>query len=69
MMFLWLPLLFLIPLAIFWDHPTASERVPGALHGAPSAPTENPNEIVRKRLARGEITIAEFEEIRGVISN
>ena len=69
MMFLWLPLLFLIPLALFWDHPTVSDGIPGAAHGASSVPTENPNEIARKRLARGEITVSEFEEIRRVIGN
>jgi uncharacterized membrane protein len=73
MMFLWLPLLFLIPLAIFWtERPAAAERG-GTMHGAhPQAAVpmgEDPNEIVRKRLAQGEITVSEFEEIRRVIGN
>ena len=69
MMLLWLPLLFLIPLALFWDRPTVSGAVPGVAHGASSAPAEGPNEIARRRLALGEITVSEFEEIRRVIAN
>ncbi|MBI5232626.1 MAG: SHOCT domain-containing protein [Coriobacteriales bacterium] len=71
MMFLWLPFLFLIPFAILW-----LARSGGAM-GCCSAPhAVNPQspggadavEIARQRLARGEITVAEFEEIRRLIS-
>jgi len=75
MMFLWLPFLFLIPLAMFWmmrsgngggmgccgmDHSNNSHT--------PSAGGPDPIEIARQRLAQGEIDSAQFEEIRRAIS-
>jgi len=72
MMFLWLPFVLLIPFAIVWMLRPASgmgccapaqvqqRRTPG--------PTGlEPMDIARQRLARGEITTAQFEEIRRVI--
>lgn len=67
MMFFWF--LFLIPLAIFLV------ARPGAMAGGccmphatqdqpPVTPGNDPVEIVRQRLARGEITAAEYEQIR-----
>ena len=69
MMFLWFPLLFAIPLAILWNARSGSGvgccgLVPVASPG-PSGP--DPMDIARRRLARGEITPAEFEEIRRAI--
>jgi uncharacterized membrane protein len=72
MMFLWFPFLLLIPVAIFWMmRPGEGMGCCGATH-AGHARTPGPNgpdpmEIARQRFARGEITTAEFEEIRRVI--
>lgn len=72
MTFLWLPFLFLIPFAIFWMlRPGNGMGGCGATH-AGHAQTTSPGgpdamEIARQRLARGEITSAEFEEIRRTI--
>ena len=69
MMFLWLPFLFLIPFAIFWMM-RSGEGTMGCGMGhaghaeAPSAGGPDPIEIARQRLARGEITVAQFDEIR-----
>lgn len=77
MMFLWIPFLLVIPFAMMWlmrsgngsmgccgmDHGSAGHTpAPPAPPTAPS--TQNPIEIARTRLAKGEITIAEFEEIK-----
>jgi uncharacterized membrane protein len=72
MMFLWLPLLFLIPFAVFWTARTGggvgscgmshSGFVPSQGSGGPE-----PMDILRQRLARGEITSAEYEEIQRVL--
>lgn len=73
MMFLWLPFLIVIPFAIFWMARPGTGTVGccGAARSAhPQAPTSSgsePIEIARLRLARGEITAAEFEEIRRTI--
>ena len=73
MMFLWLPLLFLIPLAMFWmmrsgnggamgcrgmDHSNSGQTPSGGGSGP------DPMDIARQRLARGEIDSAQFNEIR-----
>jgi uncharacterized membrane protein len=73
MMFLWLPFLFLIPAALVWmAWSNAGTGCCGArTHAmpvqAPSANAPDPIEIARERLARGEISSAEFEEIRRVL--
>lgn len=72
MMFFWLPLLFLIPVLLLWpDRSTPAERVGGIAHaqnlGGSVPPSEDTNQILRRRLARGEITVAEFEEVRRLI--
>ena len=74
MMFLWFPFLFLIPFAIFWMiRPGVAMGGCGMMHSmnaqTAAQANEDPNEIARKRLARGEITPAEYEEIRRAISN
>jgi uncharacterized membrane protein len=70
MMFLWL--LFLIPLVIFLiDGGGASGSCCVSASHAPVPPTppagEDPMAILRRRLARGEITPVEFDEIRRAI--
>lgn len=70
MMFLWLPLLLLLPVGVFWM--LRSDAVPGCCgmdhsghvtpQGAGTGP--DPIEIAQLRLARGEITTAQFDEIR-----
>lgn len=67
MMFFWF--LFLIPLVIFLvARPGSMAGGCCGMHapqvGPPSTPGSDPIEIVRKRLARGEITPAEYDEIR-----
>lgn len=72
MMFLWFPLLFLIPLVIWWAvRPAGAGMGCGMGHamqshapGTPPVGTVDPVEIVRERLARGEITPEEYEKIR-----
>lgn len=71
MMFLWFPFLFLIPFAMFWMMRPGTGGGMGCCgmsHAGdmqtPSAGGPEPIEIARLRLARGEITTAEFEEIR-----
>jgi hypothetical protein len=69
MMFLWIPFLLLVPLAIFWmARPGYGHGCGYAMHpthgAAPGSADEEPISIARKRLARGEITPAEFDEIR-----
>ena len=73
MMFLLLPLLFLIPMALVWLAWSNAQAggCCGASHAVPGAPRpvtqSDPIDIARQRLARGEITPAEFEEIRRVL--
>jgi uncharacterized membrane protein len=69
MMFLWLPFLFLIPFAAIWMLRSGGDAgCCGMSHSGtafPPGPTgPEPLDILRQRLARGEITPAEFEEIR-----
>jgi uncharacterized membrane protein len=75
MMFLWLPFLFLIPLAMFWMMRSGNGDGMGCCgmnHAgnsqAQSAGNPDPIEIARQRLARGEINSAQFEEIRRAVS-
>lgn len=69
MMFLWLPFLLLIPFGFIWMARSGSGDAccgmshSGSTSGQGSTGPE-PMEILRLRLARGEITSAEFEEIR-----
>lgn len=75
MMFLWLPFLILIPFAIFWMvRPGTGGNGMGCCGGTRTGPAQTPNtsgpdpvDIAGQRLARGEITTAEFEEIRRII--
>lgn len=71
MMFLWLPFLLLCPLAMFlmmrWgmDHGAHSSNTGHAQ--TPVAGGPDPIEIARQRLARGEITTAQYEDVRRII--
>ena len=74
MMFLWLPFLFLIPLAMFWMMRSGNGGAVGCCgmdHSnstqTPLAGDPDPIDIARQRLARGEIDSAQFEEIRRVL--
>ncbi len=70
MMFLWLPFLFLVPLAMLWMmRPDADMRGVGHAGRAvtPTAGGPDPIQIARQRLARGEISTSEYEEIRHAI--
>lgn len=72
MMFLWIPFLILIAFVVW--HPNGQGAVAGCCGthtdrpsgGAPADP--EPIEIARLRLARGEITAAEFEVIRRTLT-
>lgn len=73
MMFLWLPLLLVIPFALMWL--ARSEADAGCCgmshsgsHSDQGASGPEPMDILRQRLARGEITSAEYEEIRRVLA-
>jgi len=68
MMFLWLPLLFLIPFAILLMVPPAGVTAsqPG-MQGPPSVSGQDPLDIAAQRLARGEVSPAEYDEIRRVL--
>lgn len=73
MMFLLFPL-FLIPFALLWIvRPGADMGWGGAMHAdygqghMPVAGGVDPMTIAGQRLARGEISTAEFEEIRRAI--
>lgn len=71
MMFLWL--LFLVPLFIFLGNRTGvggscCGSVPSAHVPPSSLPGEDPMSILRRRLARGEITPSEFDDIRRAIA-
>jgi uncharacterized membrane protein len=72
MMILWLPFLFLIPFVMFWMMRSGTGMGScGMSHAGnaqpPTASGPDPIEIVRQRLARGEITTSEYEAIRRVI--
>ena len=74
MMFLWLPFLFLIPLAMMWMMRSGNGSGMGCCgmdhadnEQTPSSGGPDPIEIARQRLARGEIDSAQFEEIRRAI--
>ncbi|MDO8986916.1 MAG: hypothetical protein Q7V14_01675 [Coriobacteriia bacterium] len=70
MMFFWLPFLILVPIGVFWM--LRSGTVPGCCgmdhSGRVTTPGvgagSEPIDIARLRLARGEITTAQFDEIR-----
>ncbi len=68
MMFLWLPLLLLCPLAMVlmmrMDGHGMNHSTQGQSHGVTQP---DPAGIARQRLARGEITSAEYEEIRRLV--
>lgn len=69
MMFLWLPFLLLIPFAILWMVRPGNEMgCCGMNHSGhaqtPPAAGPDPIDIARQRLARGEISTSEFDEIR-----
>jgi uncharacterized membrane protein len=73
MMFLWLPFLFLIPLAMLWMMRSGNDGAMGCCgmdHSVTSQPPSagssgpDPMDIARQRLARGEIDSAQFNEIR-----
>lgn len=71
MMWFWIFPLFLLPFAVIMLVRHGAGVGCGVHHGygvypaAPQAPAgPDPVEIVRQRLARGEITPAEYEEIR-----
>lgn len=71
MMFLWIPFLFL-PFAVFWLLRPGMGCGIGHVHGAPypgMPQRSEPDavEILRMRLARGEITAAEYDEIRAAL--
>lgn len=77
MMFLWIPFLLLIPFAMMWMMRSGGGAMGccGMDHGSgghtpagPAAPTgQDPLEIARQRLARGEITTAQFEELKRIL--
>lgn len=73
MMFLWLPFLFAIPFAIFFMlRPAGAGGGCGMSHSmaqptasvTPDPQGPEPIQIARTRLARGEISPTEFDEIR-----
>ena len=70
MMFLWLPFLFLVPLAMLWMMRSDTDMHVVGHGGRAVTPTTggpDPIEIARQRLARGEISTSEYEEIRHAI--
>jgi uncharacterized membrane protein len=76
MMFLWFPFLFLIPFAMIWMMRSGNGRgmaCCGMDHSGTAQPPSagstgpDPMDIARQRLARGEITTAQFDEIRRAI--
>ena len=71
LMFLWLPLLFLVPFALVRAvRPEPARACCGPAYpygGPPSEAGVDPVGIARLRLARGEITSAEYEQIRRLI--
>lgn len=68
MMFLWFPFLFVIPLAILWAV-RHDEGAVGCMNHVQTPTTSGSDamETARRRLAKGEITVDEFEVIRRVI--
>lgn len=73
MMFLWLPLLLLCPIAMFLMMRSGNDMGGHGMNHVgpaqtPSAVGPSPIDIARQRLARGEIDSAQFEEIRRTIS-
>lgn len=72
MMFLWIPFLILIVFLVW--RPRADGGIAGCCGGheshaqTPTPTGPDPVEIARQRLARGEITPSEFEEIRRVLN-
>jgi uncharacterized membrane protein len=75
MMFLWLPFIFLIPLGMIWMMRSGNGSGTGCCgmsHAgpaqAPPATGLDPIQIAGQRLARGEITPSEFDEIRRALS-
>lgn len=74
MVFLWLPFLFVIPFAMMWMMRSGNGGGVGCgmSHAGqaqtPPAAGADPIDIARRRLARGEIDSAQFEEIRRAIS-
>ncbi len=75
MMFLFFPFLLLIPFAMMWMMRSGSGGGMGCCgmdHSGNMQPPpvggSDPMDIARKRLASGEITTAQFEEIRRAIS-
>ena len=77
MMFLWIPFLILIPLAVYWAFRSEPGTGGCAVHhaaqahttpqGGPSRVGGEPIEIARQRLARGEISTEQYEEIRRLL--
>ena len=74
MMFFWLPLLLLIPLAMMWMTRSSDDGAMsgcGMGHGGHTqtavAGEPDPLDIARQRLARGDITASEYEEIHRAI--
>ncbi|HEX9093449.1 MAG TPA: SHOCT domain-containing protein [Coriobacteriia bacterium] len=72
MMLLWIPFLILIPFAIVWvlrpeNGMTGGSPASTSHASAPGSGGPEPLEIARLRLARGEITPAEFDVIRRVL--
>jgi hypothetical protein len=72
MMFLWIPFVFVVLFAMWWLVRPAGlgmgggmgSSMPASMQGPPPAPHGDPVEIVRQRLARGEITPEEYETVR-----
>lgn len=73
MMFLWLPFLILIPFAILMMSRSSTGMAGCAVAGsgdtrAPRPAGPDPIDIARQRLARGEITAVQYQEIVRTIS-
>lgn len=71
MMFLWIPFL-LVPFGIVWfmrreGDPSCCAVTHAPHTGTPTPGGRDPLEIARVRLARGEITPEQFDEIRRVL--
>ena len=72
MMFFWIPLLFVVPFLLFGAYRReGGVGCCGMTHDmnsqAPGPQGPQPIEIARQRLARGEITVEEFETIKRVL--
>jgi len=73
MLFLWLPLLLLCPLAMFLMMRSGNGMGGHDMGHAgqaqtPTAGGSDPIEIARQRLARGQINSAQFEDLRRAIN-